>query len=215
MTKDIPELGGLVHYRPEGSDLGTIQDVLAGYHLPPEWLKPKLIFDLGAYAGYTTRDFALRYPDAEIIAVEMDEENEALCRKNTKGCPHVWVVHAAVVGPHRAAERATVRYRRNLHGQNAHRLDEYFGDRAVSATSLPFLVEMFGVPDYIKMDIEGAELEALWDFNEPCCISVECHDEQKMDVRILLQENGYDVTTSTAHFSSLLAVPAWWGQVAT
>lgn len=42
-----------------------------------------MIVDLGANLGITVADNARRYPEAQIIAVELDPENAELARRNT------------------------------------------------------------------------------------------------------------------------------------
>jgi FkbM family methyltransferase len=44
--------------------------------------QPKLILDCGANVGYSAIYFLNQYPDAQLIAVEPDPENLALCQRN-------------------------------------------------------------------------------------------------------------------------------------
>ncbi|NJN31780.1 MAG: FkbM family methyltransferase [Synechococcales cyanobacterium RM1_1_8] len=43
---------------------------------------PQLILDCGANVGYSAVYFLNKYPQAQVIAVEPDEDNAALCRRN-------------------------------------------------------------------------------------------------------------------------------------
>src|SRR3954462_5031529 len=57
-----------------------------GVHVPPAEIEARgvgTIVDLGANAGMTVAANALRYPDAHIVAVELDPENAELARRNT------------------------------------------------------------------------------------------------------------------------------------
>ncbi len=44
--------------------------------------QPKLILDCGANVGYSALYFLNQYPDAQVVAVEPDPENLAMCQKN-------------------------------------------------------------------------------------------------------------------------------------
>jgi FkbM family methyltransferase len=57
---------------------------------------PRVIVDAGAYIGLSTAFFAIRYPDAKIIAIEPDGESFELLGKNTAGFTNVHIVQAAL-----------------------------------------------------------------------------------------------------------------------
>jgi len=58
---------------------------------------PRLIVDCGAYAGYSTLYFLTAYPNARVIALEPDERNFELCRRNLLHYgDRVTLMHAAV-----------------------------------------------------------------------------------------------------------------------
>jgi FkbM family methyltransferase len=59
---------------------------------------PKVIVDAGAYTGLSTAFFAMRYPDAQIIAIEPDPENYDLLIRNTAGFGNVRTIRAALWG---------------------------------------------------------------------------------------------------------------------
>ena len=77
--------GVLIHYRPGGSDVENIVKKLlkrdSEYWLPPHF-EPRSILDLEANIGIASIDFALRYPQASIIAVEPVAANFQLLQKN-------------------------------------------------------------------------------------------------------------------------------------
>jgi FkbM family methyltransferase len=57
-----------------------------------------LIVDAGANVGAATIWFGLRYPEAEIVAIEPDRGNAAMCRRNTAANGRVEVLEVALGG---------------------------------------------------------------------------------------------------------------------
>ena len=57
---------------------------------------PRVIVDAGAYTGLSTAFFAMRYPDARIIAIEPDEQNFELLLQNTASFSNVRAIRAAL-----------------------------------------------------------------------------------------------------------------------
>jgi FkbM family methyltransferase len=136
------------------SDVGTWHDVFdfdKGWHLPNKPLEnPKVIIDLGAYAGYTAFDFAERYPTARIIAIEPDKSNFALLRMNLHD-PKIFALNVAISSNFGM-------YAMSSEEHNAKRIiPSDTGD--VSATTLDYLMQTYKISqiDYIKFDIEGTE----------------------------------------------------------
>jgi FkbM family methyltransferase len=82
--------------------LGTSDvDVYAGVFMAGKYAwkfaePPKVIVDAGAYIGLSAVYFAIRYPDAVIIAIEPGADNFELLAKNTAGFPNIRLVRAAL-----------------------------------------------------------------------------------------------------------------------
>jgi len=156
--------GVLIHYRPGGSDVENIVKKLlkrdSEYWLPPRF-EPRSILDLGANIGIASIDFALRYPQASIIAIEPVAANFQLLQKNISAFPNIRALNVAV-GKH--DERAALRGA----GQS-------FRTQPVSASSkakrreettvrdLNTLLKENGITqvDLIKIDVEGSEYDVL------------------------------------------------------
>ena len=152
--------GVLIHYRPGGSDVENIVKKLlkrdSEYWLPPHF-EPRSILDLGANIGIASIDFALRYPQASIIAIEPVAANFQLLQKNISAFPNIRALNVAV-GKH--DERAALRGA----GQS-------FRTQPVSASSKAKRREETTVRDLnallkeneitqvdlIKIDVEGSE----------------------------------------------------------
>ena len=156
--------GVLIHYRPGGSDVENIVKKLlkrdSEYWLPPRF-EPRSILDLGANIGIASIDFALRYPQASIIAIEPVAANFQLLQKNISGFQNIRALNVAV-GKH--DERAALRGA----GQS-------FRTQPVSASSKAKRREETTVRDLnallkeneitqvdlIKIDVEGSEYDVL------------------------------------------------------
>jgi FkbM family methyltransferase len=163
-------LGGApIGLRPGTQDDGLARDVFfKSHHLPPAQLPPEqiaVVWDLGANVGLTMAHMATLLPSARIVGVELDEQNMRLARRNVahwgERCE---IVHAAVW-----TEDGTIAYEREAgQEQSFHVSDADAGGGAPAtsrapATSLNTLLERTGASrvDYVKMDIEGAEMQVL------------------------------------------------------
>jgi FkbM family methyltransferase len=120
----------------------------------------KAILDCGAYVGYSTLYFARHFPDAKIVAVEPDSENITMLRANTGHCPNVVAVQTALW-----SRRCSVRIKNESAMPWSFTVEEVDGEApgALPATTIAHLVEdhALGAVDFLKIDIEGAELEVF------------------------------------------------------
>jgi FkbM family methyltransferase len=157
-------LGGqAVAVRPPSADMWALTDIIPPYHLPPpDVVKPdaREIWDLGTNIGLAMAQLALRYPNASVTGVEMDQRNLELCRRNV--APYgerCQVLHAAVW--HSDGE---ISYSGDDPASLAYHVDrEGSGGTKVRSLSLDTLLAERGVDrvDFVKIDIEGAEREVL------------------------------------------------------
>ena len=148
--------------RPGTTDPHVLWDTFgAGLERPITALPPDAnILDLGANVGYTAVDFALRHPEARIVAVELDEDNAALAEHNLAPFGERCSVVRAAVWSH----DGEVRYG----GEEAwgfHVVEGSAENRSAPAIRMSTLIRKFGFGriDYVKMDIEGGEAEVLSD----------------------------------------------------
>jgi FkbM family methyltransferase len=147
--------------RPGTTDLEVLWDTFVRqYHLPPaEAPPPRLILDLGANVGYTAAHLAALHPRARVLAVELDQANAELARRNLAAFgDRCQVLHAAVW---------------SREGKVVYQGDEEWGYRVAVAPGGPAgrgeaaAVTMEGLlrslggerVGYLKMDVEGAEAE--------------------------------------------------------
>ncbi len=150
--------------RPGTKDAVVLWATFHGrHHLPPARLRREcVILDLGANAGYTPLHFAHLYPQARIVAVEMDAGNCLMASRNLDRVKDRCVlVNAAVwssdgevryAGPNEESYR--VLDRGEAGGPAA---------RSVPSRTVRSILDGNGIDvvDFMKMDVEGAESEIL------------------------------------------------------
>jgi len=208
----LKELDRPLVCRPRTTDIGVLLDTFkGGYHRPPGGAglpANAVIFDLGANVGYTVVDFARRYPDARIIAVEMDGDNFDLALENTRSFgSRCILLHAAVW-----TEDGEISYEGS--GASGYHISGAAKDRTrVAARSLMSIIEQFqvGTIDYLKMDIEGAEREVLEASMEWAAsvtvMQVEAHSPEILRiVNEKLTSAGFTCAPSPTHWASVTAV---------
>jgi FkbM family methyltransferase len=217
----LKPLGGTpVAVRPGTADVDTVWAAfMRGPHRPPEHVAragPRLIWDLGCNIGLTMADLAVRFPDAEIVGVELDEANVRLARANLAPWgERCRVIHAAVwpedgeVWYHSWAG-ATSGYRVATPERQATRE----GPVAPAVSLLSLLAAEGGEDhwvDYVKVDVEGAEAHLLrentgW-ADGVGALKVEVHqpytvDECLADVRAL----GFAASRDSRHPACVVGV---------
>jgi FkbM family methyltransferase len=159
--------------RPNTADVGICREVIdcdiygiRSLHLR----KNAWIVDLGAHIGAFSALATELFPEARVIAVEMDSSNTALLRKNIPACIHV--IEAAVVGDRIPTGAATLLGSANTAGHfltfdNAAGSETFIKGipvRSIGATvRLDDLITEYAIDtvDLLKMDIEGAEYDVL------------------------------------------------------
>lgn len=123
--------------------------------------KTDLVFDLGANSGVTACHFS-DYAGT-VLAVEPDDENYAYLSRNFSLYPRgKRLANRYAVG----GSCRTAKFRRAgwiasglFDPGEGHPIPNEVVD--VEVVTLAWLIERFGVPAFIKMDIEGAEIETL------------------------------------------------------
>jgi FkbM family methyltransferase len=204
-------LGGHeVAVRQGTGDFYALRDTFfAKYHLPPPGIVPRTIWDLGANIGLTMAHFAALFPDSQILGVELDADNAALCRENVSP----WADRCGLLVGAVWTSDGEVTYRRGRGREQGFRVVDGGGDVAARSLTLNSLVEhqQWARIDYVKMDIEGAEREVLRSEVEWAqhvgSIKVEIHEpysveECERDLRAL----GFEVLRDDRHWAAVIGV---------
>lgn len=200
-----PLQGRAITCRPQTTDFEVLRDTfLAPFHLPPADLHPRTILDLGSNIGTTLAHFAVTFPDARILGVELDAGNAALCRQNVASYQHVTLLQGAAW-----IHDGVIPYGGGF-GEFGFRVGSPQTIATVPAYSLKTLVaRLGGSVDFLKMDIEGAEAQIL---SQPdpiwariAAIKVEIHEPYTCEQGTTdLEARGFRVTRDPAHRSALL-----------
>lgn len=159
------------------------------FSLPQE---PSSIVDAGANVGLASVYFANRFPNSKILALEVEESNFELLKRNTASYPNIKCVRKALwSGP----ARMTIE---NPTGESwAFRVAEASSDSAAAIPAVGVLELLQDFEDHridlLKIDIEGAEKEVFqagmnrW-IDQVGTIAVELHDNIRPGCRRALVE---------------------------
>jgi FkbM family methyltransferase len=187
-----------VELRPNSSDLSVFAQVfvdndynLRRFRRYPEICrlfkeiergKTPLILDCGANIGLSSLYFAKNWPLAHVIAVEPDQANFEIMRRNVAAHANIQAVEAAVCGedgPVRIMDGGAQEWARRTERASGEALDR------ITGLSIQSLIAMAPPPrEYqpflIKIDIEGAEKDLFscnreWIARFPILI-IELHD---------------------------------------
>lgn len=131
--------------------------------------KFKSLFDVGANIGFYGFLFKSLVPDGSVVMVEPDEANLKLLRKTIANfAPEVRLIESAAsdsVGSidfyldEVSGSTGSINFSNNLFVSNHHNIVPK--KVTVMATTLDTLAAQFGQPDFIKIDVEQAELMVL------------------------------------------------------
>jgi len=179
------------------------------YHVPPPELPSgAVILDLGANIGLTSAEMAWNNRDCRIIAVELDPDNVELASTNTSFLEgRVEVVHGGIW-----TEDGTIDY--GGESQQGFSIGSSIGNsRSAPSIRVARLLRERGISwvDYMKMDIEGAELAVLEDAEDWIgmigSLKVEIHQMEEFDrVWALLEHYGFTCSKEKQHYCCIEAI---------
>ena len=157
----IPNIKYEIFIRKQTSDIATFYQIFGNqeYGEVPIKFSPKTIIDLGANIGLASIFFANKYPNSKILAIEPEESNFKMLKKNTENYKNITLFKNAIS---------------NLNGLNVSVQDEGYGKwgfmtkiidsklkNEVKTVSIDTLVNDYNISsiDILKIDVEGAEKE--------------------------------------------------------
>lgn len=165
---------------------------------------PKVIIDAGANIGMASIYFAAKYENAIIIAVEPEEENYKLLKRNTENYKNILTINAALwnssgeISLFAADFTSTLGY---MTETNKSALKSSYEKRQlVKAVTIEEIMYQYniGYIDILKMDIEGSEKEVFescrnW-INKTNSIIIELHENMKKGCNrsFYCNTNGFD-----------------------
>ena len=201
--------GQCVYCRPGTTDLSVLYDTFCGrYHLPPADLKIRTLLDLGSNIGLTIAHYAILYPEARILGIEIDQDNADVCRSNI--VPYAGRCEVLVGAAWK--EDAEISYGGDT--EWGFRITPESGGSSCRARafSVSSLIDQLGTScvDFVKMDIEGAEREVLADAGKWSgrvrCLKVEVHPPYTVAACVRdLECAGMRCEVQQNHFGCVLA----------
>jgi FkbM family methyltransferase len=200
--------GASIEIRTDGSDAAVVRDTFVGLYHRPAAAVPRdarLILDLGANIGTTAADFAVRFPEARVVAVELDHETAELCRRNTQP----WASRVDVVEGAVWHESGEVAYALDP-GEHWGAAVAPGGDRSARAVTIDELLAGSGADvDFMKVDIEGAEQSVFrhagdWP-RRVRVLQVELHGYDVDDCIADLERLGFDAARDGRHWATVVA----------
>ena len=138
-------------------DFATFEEVILreDYNLTINF-NPSTIIDGGANIGLTSVFFANKYPQADIVAVEPEEGNFEMLKKNTKNYGGINLIRSGIW-----SHSAILSVIDEGKGNNSFTVTEVLSARADSINAISIYEIMqersWDTIDILKLDIEGAE----------------------------------------------------------
>lgn len=149
---------------------------------------PKIIVDAGAFIGLVSINLSNRFPDSKIIAIEPEESNFRILKKNIAPYGNIIPIQGAIWDENKeinVVDRGLGKWgyvtqvetiAEKGPGRSCHRVMGMTIDRIMKEHGIEFI-------DILKIDIESAEREV---FRDPSCwiekvdtLMVELHDRMK------------------------------------
>jgi FkbM family methyltransferase len=182
----VGKRSALVHFSGTMGEIHTLVDIFADDNYTPKHNHSEILFqrniksllDLGANIGLASVWFALLYPGIKIDAYEPNPDMFALLEKNLSQFPNVRVFREAISG-----RDGTVSFNRSAYSLESSIYEARNSESIyVASTSLnTALRRIGGSVDLMKIDIEGAEFDALKECTHLAgvqAITGEAHTEQ-------------------------------------
>lgn len=177
-----------IHLRLKTSDIATFVQVFLHREYEMELaMSPRVIVDAGANIGLASIYYANKYPDAKILALEPEESNYKLLKKNTASYSNIIAVNKALWGENTTLE--VIDPGLDKWGYQTHKMDMEginIEKKGIQSITVDTLMRDHAIDfiDILKVDIEGSEKEVFksaraW-IDKVGMIAIELHDRFKM-----------------------------------
>ena len=142
-------------------DLATLEGIFIKQEYDNELQNVKSIIDLGSNIGASVAYFKLRYPEAQVIAVEAEPSVFKKLQRNTRELSNVSLLQAAVGSSSGSIDFYT-NPNRSISGSMTNR-GEGYEIQKVPVRTLDSIVEEFNFEqiDIVKFNIEGGEIDVF------------------------------------------------------
>lgn len=196
-----------VQFRDNMLDIQTLLEIFGGDNLDPLpfcWTPPSTIYDLGANIGFSSLYLLNAFPNAQLFAFEPEPGNYEIARQNLSESPKARLLKRAV-----ASEHGEMNFEcgTDIRGGRLVDADVSGGHniQSVEVWSIAEMIDLEGLPcpDYIKIDVEGAEMAVLEGMksyiNSVKVMQIETHSQELHDsCRNFL--NGTDLEIVKDHY---------------
>lgn len=153
-----------IYYRPGTSDEGVLDTIINKKedYIFPHMGDANMCFDIGANIGVASLVMATVYPNATIHAFEPEPENFSILMMNIEHYPNIFA-HGYGLGAS-AGKKNLWPSDDPLNKGGFSNFIEHGEPTIVEIASVRQTVAALGVPDIVKIDVEGAECEILRNF---------------------------------------------------
>jgi FkbM family methyltransferase len=151
----------IINIRPNTTDVDLFSDVFLekDFSLGFLDLHPQTIIDAGANVGYTSIFFTIAYPHAKIFAIEPEESNFEMLRRNVKYFRNIIPINAALWN--KKEELQILDPGKGKWGFQTIKSNEEKKSGKVNTITVDRLIDLHKINtiDVFKINIEGAEKE--------------------------------------------------------
>lgn len=147
-----------VYLRPGTSDLDVFDEIFLQNEYGLDVGQPQSIIDAGAHIGLSAVFFALRFPAAQVVALEPEDGNFRMLSRNVASLSNVRAVCAGLW-----ARTSRLKVVDPGHSSWGFRVVESEDGEGIEALGLSDLLSQLkeGARTLVKIDIEGSEIEVL------------------------------------------------------
>lgn len=207
----LSKLNRTIYLRKNTKDTETFEEIFLSslYNLPLP-ITPTTIVDAGANVGLASLFFKMKYPNAAIVAIEIEEKNVEAIKKNTLNFQNFEVKHQALFN-----KKAYFKITDPYNATNSFQIVETTNIDEANSTSITLdeiiLEKNWDTIDVLKIDIEGAEKQ-LFESNyegwlpKTKVIMVETHDRMipKCSYSVMKTINEYNFILYTTTEGTLI-----------